>query len=524
LIEFWSPHPHVDDAYISYRYSLNLVAGHGLVYNVGEFVEGFTNLLWVLLVSIGVLLGEKAALVGHFLGLASGVALLLLAYAYARQGLPSGSRAWAGLAPWLLFCSAPFAVWSTSGLETPLFAAAVTGALLCEARRKLGLATLALLIATATRPEGALLAGVVFAAALRHPEERRRVLVAAAIYGLCLVGLTGFRLAYFGEPLPNTFYAKVGGVPFSFASSYVAAFMLQFVAPLTLAATLGVRREPALRPGACWVGVLAVYVWSVGGDAFQDARFFVPALVPLIALALSGTVRAALPGSDQGEASVRAAIASLPLAFAWCLGGPVTGTLALVALVPLGWLFRAQSRKRWTGVAATICLAAATLVAPGSLGLEPVSRLHSPVSAVLHSTRSRSVEGSHAFWRLVFTNSTQLARVLKQQEPPVQSVAAVGIGALGYKLPVRIVDLVGLVDAKIARTRLVPGKAALLRPGHQRGAPEYVLESRPEYLLIPRERERALLPAVRALQAHPALNRLYVWDEKVAGYRLRSLP
>ncbi|MEO8666684.1 MAG: hypothetical protein ABI462_14415, partial [Ignavibacteria bacterium] len=38
-----------DDAYISFRYIQNFVNGNGLVFNIGERVEGYTNLLWVLL-------------------------------------------------------------------------------------------------------------------------------------------------------------------------------------------------------------------------------------------------------------------------------------------------------------------------------------------------------------------------------------------------------------------------------------------------------------------------------------------
>ena len=37
-----------DDAYISLRYARNLVEGHGLVWNPGEAVEGYSNLAWVL--------------------------------------------------------------------------------------------------------------------------------------------------------------------------------------------------------------------------------------------------------------------------------------------------------------------------------------------------------------------------------------------------------------------------------------------------------------------------------------------
>ena len=44
IIEMWQPQVQLDDAYISYRYALNLVDGYGLVFNKGEYVEGYTNL------------------------------------------------------------------------------------------------------------------------------------------------------------------------------------------------------------------------------------------------------------------------------------------------------------------------------------------------------------------------------------------------------------------------------------------------------------------------------------------------
>src|SRR4051794_37248022 len=42
----------IDDAYISFRYAENLASGHGLVYNLGERVEGYTNFLWVVLLAL----------------------------------------------------------------------------------------------------------------------------------------------------------------------------------------------------------------------------------------------------------------------------------------------------------------------------------------------------------------------------------------------------------------------------------------------------------------------------------------
>ena len=41
----------MDDAYISLRYAKNLVDGLGLVYNPGEFVEGYSNFSWTMLLA-----------------------------------------------------------------------------------------------------------------------------------------------------------------------------------------------------------------------------------------------------------------------------------------------------------------------------------------------------------------------------------------------------------------------------------------------------------------------------------------
>ena len=42
----------VDDAFISFRYAEHLAMGHGLVWNPGEHVEGYTNFLWTLLMTL----------------------------------------------------------------------------------------------------------------------------------------------------------------------------------------------------------------------------------------------------------------------------------------------------------------------------------------------------------------------------------------------------------------------------------------------------------------------------------------
>lgn len=41
-----------DDAFISFRYVSNFIQGNGLVFNAGERVEGYTNFLWIIILSI----------------------------------------------------------------------------------------------------------------------------------------------------------------------------------------------------------------------------------------------------------------------------------------------------------------------------------------------------------------------------------------------------------------------------------------------------------------------------------------
>ena len=53
-----------DDAMISMRYAYNLAHGNGLVWNVGERVQGFTNPLWVLYMALFHLLPLPPAQMG----------------------------------------------------------------------------------------------------------------------------------------------------------------------------------------------------------------------------------------------------------------------------------------------------------------------------------------------------------------------------------------------------------------------------------------------------------------------------
>lgn len=69
-----------DDAYISYRYSRNFVENNGLVYNIGERVEGYTTFLWVMIIGLIGKTGLDIPTIGKVMSMLFGLATLIVTY------------------------------------------------------------------------------------------------------------------------------------------------------------------------------------------------------------------------------------------------------------------------------------------------------------------------------------------------------------------------------------------------------------------------------------------------------------
>src|SRR2546425_12080772 len=67
-----------DDAFISFRYARNLIEGHGLVFNSGERVEGYTNFLWTVMLAPALALGIDPLEAARALGTLCAIATLLV--------------------------------------------------------------------------------------------------------------------------------------------------------------------------------------------------------------------------------------------------------------------------------------------------------------------------------------------------------------------------------------------------------------------------------------------------------------
>lgn len=275
-----------DDAYISFRYAQNLVDGHGLVFNAGERVEGYTNFLWtVMLAALQAVFGvppERSALV---LGLASTVGVAALV---ARLGASVGP-AQAAVALVLLAGNRSMAVWSTGGLETRMFTfwmLLAVVAFVVDGRRVAGLAfgSVALGLAALTRPEALLfgpcallwVAVELWRGGARGVQARNLAVAAVGPFTGMVAAHFAFRLAWYGEWLPNTFAAKGTEVwyeaGFRFLTAAAAEHGLIALGPLAVVGVL--HRWRATGDTRHVLSALIVvphlaYLARVGGDHFE---------------------------------------------------------------------------------------------------------------------------------------------------------------------------------------------------------------------------------------------------------------
>jgi hypothetical protein len=509
-------HPHLDDSYISYRYARNLVEGAGLVWNHGEYVEGFTNLLWTLMVAGGLALGFAVERVGQTLGLISGLGMLFASHVFARSALPRGWRWMAGLAPWIVLSCASSAYCSTNGMETPLVVALVSAGLAAERNGRPWTMTLFAALLVLTRPDGGLLALVLFGYhLLRFPARRWRTWAPISAYAAVVLCLTIFRLAYYGSPVPNTFFAKVGGLPPSMGVRSVGAFLLDGALPLVLPAAVALWKDPRLRPAGAFVALTVLYVVAISAPGDSIFRFLLPALPPLAVLALSGAAAA----HQEHSSAAPLLVACIPSA----LLGFVVGPLAAASVLAVGGFvclarWSAGAGRTWLLRAASACgaVACAAYLMAG-LPREVPNLSHGPSS----TKRARVIQTKRDIDGYLVALKRARIPYFVERRDGIRLVAAAGIGYFGYYTRLPILDYLGLVDPVVARSRRRPEGEVLLGPGHHRTHADYVFSRRPDYILIGKRDSdpAAPLPAVRAIWDHPDLDAHYEYEKEAGGYR-----
>ncbi len=445
-----------DDAYISFRYVDNFLSGKGLIWNPGERVEGYTNFLWVLVLAAGTLLTKVelplVALISCLLAYVAGVAVFAsLERRLFGVGIP--------LATALFALQNTTTDYATSGLETGFATFCMMMGLRSlmsgSGKRHATTCGMWLIASTMCRPDHGIfwIAGglSLLVQVLRRspsgwpkperPSKRGLLTLSAyaatfAPYGLYLL----WKLSYYGSLLPNTYYAKSANLTyFSQGGIYALSFLLGahlwVLIPLAIIGLLHPTNDSGHRCLKVFSAVALVlynfYVLKVGGD-FMYGRFYLVTIPLWLLLARLGVAKFAATRRWKGALAAGVFVATI---------GGVN-------------LFSGAS---------------------GQWYLNDESRTYQVTQWLPH------VVIEHHNWR----GGTHFGEYLQQRgvEP---ILATTGIGMIGYYSRLEVIDMRGLTDKVVARTRLKRRRM----PGHEK-------YPRQKYL------DRRKIHFVRSQQYHP---------------------
>jgi len=192
-----------DDSFITFRYSANFVAGQGLVYNLGERVQGITAPLYGLLLALPHALGLSIEWSSRILGLMSELIVAILAlHLFFRENLK-----WGGIIVVFLFAIDPYlAKTAVGGMESSLMLLGTVAATALALHRRAVPAAIVTAFCYFIRPEMLLFAMALMVYIWREEGQFpwRAFLYGAAIL---LVGVA-IQYAYYGDLIPQSVRGK----------------------------------------------------------------------------------------------------------------------------------------------------------------------------------------------------------------------------------------------------------------------------------------------------------------------------
>lgn len=314
-----------DDAMISMRYAWNLSHGAGLVWNAGERVEGYTNLLMTLVMSLATLIFDKSGAVLCIqiagAGLMLGVACVTLRISdIVIQGVSDQRRS--VVRALSFFCALayyPLLYWTLMGMETGLLTLLLLLSVLYALRHAGGedraspfMVAGFMGLACLTRNDALIFAVLIWLYIALESSRRtagrggNHLLPAVGCFLLFVAGQAIFRRLYYGGWLPNTYTLKLAGMPLFSRIVNGAGFISPFlgeVAPILILACIELR-STFWKPKALLMSIFlsaVLYQVYVGGDPWNYWRIVSPAM-PLLAILFIDALLAITAAAPSGQA------------------------------------------------------------------------------------------------------------------------------------------------------------------------------------------------------------------------------
>jgi hypothetical protein len=292
----------IDDAYIFFRYSYNLVNGYGYVYNQGQNVEAATSLTWTVLLTAASFISIPPEISSRIFGYLCGVFIIILLWNELRKKNISPAYIFFMLV--LFVTNRNFYASIMMGLETGLYSLLLlifylsAGKYSKSFRHKFVFSAAGLLLFL-TRPEAILILLIIFAGLFIlqfEKDNKPRIALSVLIVGVALISL--WRYFIFNDYIPNSVRAKsllfesIGNlnvlIPrILYGSYYIAGWIfssLFLTLPSILSFRFFLKQKSFSLFVACSIilaGFLAVLINS--GDWMPFSRLLTPYL-PIITL------------------------------------------------------------------------------------------------------------------------------------------------------------------------------------------------------------------------------------------------
>ncbi len=301
-----------DDAMISMRYAWNFAHGIGLVWNDGEKVQGFTNLLMTLIMSVpaSILSKSNSVLSIQFFGV---FVMLVVAYVSTKisdefsESMTTNSKSLFRILTWLgVLLYYPLVYWTLMGMETGLLTLLILSSILFSFRYikngKLSSVMMAAFfsgMAYLVRPDALIYTMVIwlYLSLFCLKSDCRRTIAKDLLFSIGLImlfifGKLLFQYMYYGSMLPNTYTLKLQGMPFhlrllngvGFIGSYLKETSILLVIAFSSLFTWNKRYAVLL-----FATVLTTIVYQIytGGDPWNYWRILAPTMPLIIILVVT---------------------------------------------------------------------------------------------------------------------------------------------------------------------------------------------------------------------------------------------
>lgn len=292
---------------ISMRYAHNLAQGFGLVWNPGaEPVEGFTNLLWTLYMALIHLLPIPLSITSLFIQLTGAICMAVTIYFIWRIAQQVNSRSLFVPLVSIIFTAFYFPLFNWTvilGTEVSLLTLLLTFvsylAIHNLKSKKFSIQLFIILgLGTVVRMDFLIpaLAISLCLFIIDRANRRKYLLIGIPIIGLFIISQTFFRLWYYHDMLPNTYYLKSTGYPLIlriFRGVYVELQAFNWVLISLPFFYLYFARNKYV--AFLLISFVSVFIYSIyaGGDAWEywgGANRYIAVAIPLFFISFAMTV------------------------------------------------------------------------------------------------------------------------------------------------------------------------------------------------------------------------------------------